>query len=105
VLVLVKYVYIITFQGYRDLTLVSRDGMSLVLINLSQLVAERFSKLLDVVRQQVLWLLREMIRNAVQGVDALCWNLLRNVAGGDVSNRNLALAEALLDVFTEYRYV
>lgn len=90
-------------KSYRDLTLVSRDGMNLVLMHLSQLVVERFVRLLDVVRQQLLWLLREMIRNAVTGVDVLCWNLLRNVAGGDVSGRNLVLAESLLDTFTEYR--
>jgi integrator complex subunit 3 len=79
--------------------------MNLVLLHLNQLVIDRFVRLLDVVRQQMLWLLREMIRNAVSGVDALCYNMLRNVAGGDVSVRNIALAEALLDIFTEYRFV
>jgi Integrator complex subunit 3 N-terminal len=46
-----------------------------------------------------------MIRNSVNGVDILCWNILRNVSGGDVSTRNLAVAEYMLDVFIEFRFL
>ena len=57
------------FQSYRDLTLVTRDGLALVLVHLSQLVLERWLRLQDIVRSQLLWLLRELIRNAVAGVE------------------------------------
>lgn len=88
---------------YRDLTLISRDGFSLILTQLSQLVLERYLRFQDVVKAQLLWLLREMIKNAVTNVDNLCWNLMRHAAGGDTSPRNLTLIESLLDVFIEYR--
>lgn len=51
-----------------------------------------------------MWLLREMIRNGVANVDTLCWNVLRHAAGGDISPKNIALIENLLDIFLENRY-
>lgn len=63
----------------------------------------RYLRFNDIVRSQLLWLLREMIKNAVTNVDNLCWHLLRHAAGGDISPRNITLIESLLDVFIEYR--
>jgi len=48
-------------------------------------------------------LFRELVRQSVVGVDILCWNLLRQIAGGDTSNRNLWLSENMLELFTENR--
>ncbi|KAF7280888.1 hypothetical protein GWI33_005436 [Rhynchophorus ferrugineus] len=90
-------------RSYRDLTLFTRDGFGNIMTNLSQLVLEKYLRFTDLVKQQLIWLLREMIKNNVIGVDNLCWNLLRHAAGGDVSPRNLSLVESLLDVFIEYR--
>lgn len=41
-------------QCYRDLTLVNRDGMNVVLIKINQILMEKFLKLQDVCRSQVL---------------------------------------------------
>lgn len=90
-------------KSYRDLTLITRDGLTLVLNHLTQLILERYLRLTDIVRTQVLWLVREMIRNAVTNVDNLCWNLMRHAAGGDISSRNIMLVEALLDIYQENR--
>lgn len=46
---------------------------------------------------------RELVRAGVNSVDILCWNLMRQIAGGDVSNRNLWLAESMLDIYSENR--
>lgn len=78
--------------------------MSSVQQSLTQITVERFLKLSDIVWRQLLWFAREMIRNSVNGVDVLCWNILRNISGGDVSTRNLAVAEYMLDVFIEFRF-
>ncbi|XP_012285254.1 integrator complex subunit 3 isoform X2 [Orussus abietinus] len=90
-------------KSYRDLTLITRDGLAIVLGHLNQLVLERYLRLHDVARSQLLWLLREMIRTSVGNVDNLCLTLLRHAAGGDISQRNLFLVDALLDIFQENR--
>lgn len=88
---------------YRDLTLITRDGLTCVLNNLSNLILERYLRFQDTTRVQLLWLIREMIRNAVTGVDSVCWNLMRYVSGGDVTQKNIHLVESLLDIYTENR--
>ncbi|XP_034952755.1 integrator complex subunit 3 [Chelonus insularis] len=90
-------------KSYRDLTLITRDGLAIVLGHLNQLVLERYLKLNDVTRTQLMWLLRELIRTSVANVDNLCLSLLRHTAGGDISARNLYLADKLLDIFQENR--
>ncbi|KAF0295626.1 Integrator complex subunit 3 [Amphibalanus amphitrite] len=67
------------------------------------LIMEKYTKLLESVKQQLIWLTREMIRNSVNGTEALCWNLMRQIVGGDVSPKNIWLAESLLDIYVENR--
>lgn len=88
---------------YRDLTLITRDGLTCVLNNLSNLILERYLKFHDTTRNQLLWLIKEMIRNAVNGVDSVCWNLMRYASGGDVTPKNIYLVESLLDIYIENR--
>ncbi|XP_022161957.1 integrator complex subunit 3 [Myzus persicae] len=88
---------------YRDLTLLSRDGLQSVISHLQQFTLEKWSRLLDPPRKQLLWLVREMVRNNIAGVDNLCWNLMRNAAGGDISTTNIALIEYLLDLYQDHR--
>ncbi|KAK0088867.1 hypothetical protein PV325_010464 [Microctonus aethiopoides] len=90
-------------KSYRDLTLITRDGLAIVLGHLNQLVLERYLRLNDIARTQLLWLLRELIRTSVANVDNLCLSLLRHAAGGDISSRNLYLVDALLDIFQDNR--
>lgn len=86
---------------YRDLTLVARDGLSSVLSNLSSLIIERYLRLHDTARSQLLWLIRELIRYAVNTVENTCWNLMRYASGGDITPKNINLIESLLDIYIE----
>ena len=88
---------------YRDLTLVARDGLQCVLAHLTHLAIEKFPKMYPGVKQQLMWLIRELIRNNVTGMDTVCWNLMRQIAGGDVSRNNLWLADVMVDIFSEHR--
>ncbi|KAM3965550.1 integrator complex subunit 3 [Aphomia sociella] len=88
---------------YRDLTLITRDGLTCVLNNLSNLILDRYLKFQDTTRNQLLWLIKEMIRNAVTGVDSVCWNLMRYASGGDITPKNIILVESLLDIYIENR--
>lgn len=88
---------------YRDLTLITRDGLTCVLNNLSNLILERYLKFTDTTRNQLLWMIKEMIRNAITGVDNVCWNLMRYASGGDITPKNIILVESLLDIYIENR--
>lgn len=92
-----------TAKTYRDLTLVNRDGLNLIINNLSILVCEKYQKLTDVARRQLLWLLREFVKNQVSNADSVMFNCLRQASGGDISIKNLTLVEGLLDIFIEFR--
>lgn len=90
-------------KTYRDVTLLTRDGLHAVTQNLSMLVADKYPKLSDMAKKQLLWLTKELIKNGVANVDSIMWCLLRQAAGGDVSQANMFLVEAILDICTEYR--
>lgn len=90
-------------KSYRDLTLVARDGMNMVVSNLTMLVAEKYNKLTEIARRQLIWLLRELVKHQVLSVENIIWNCLRQAGGGDVTAKNLFLVESLLDIFIEYR--
>lgn len=47
------YIIDFYFQHYRDLTLVSRDGLTIVLTKTNQIIFEKWLKLLDSTRAQV----------------------------------------------------
>ncbi|XP_028296665.1 integrator complex subunit 3 isoform X1 [Gouania willdenowi] len=88
---------------YRDLTLVNRDGMNVILVKVNQILMEKFLKLQDVPRTQLVWLVRELVKNGVIGADGVVMTLLKQVAGGDVSSKNMWLAESVLDILLEQK--
>lgn len=90
-------------KAYRDLTLLTRDGLGFITNNLSMLIADKYTKFTDTARRQMLWMLRELIKNQVLNVDNIVWNVLRQAGGGDVSPKNLALIDAILDILTDHR--
>ncbi|XP_070855083.1 integrator complex subunit 3 homolog isoform X3 [Drosophila suzukii] len=90
-------------KTYRDVTLVSRDGMNVIVANLTLLVAEKYTKLTEIARRQLIWVLREFVKHQVLNVENVIWNCLRQAGGGDASQRNLFLIESLLDIFMEFR--
>ncbi|XP_061905249.1 integrator complex subunit 3 isoform X2 [Entelurus aequoreus] len=88
---------------YRDLTLMNRDGMSVILVKINQILMEKFLKLQDVARKQLVWLVRELVKSSVIGADGVVMTLLKQIAGGDVSTKNLWLAESVLDILQEQK--
>ncbi|XP_066577386.1 integrator complex subunit 3 isoform X1 [Amia ocellicauda] len=90
-------------RSYRDLTLVNRDGMNVILMKINQILMEKFLKLQDVCRTQLVWLVRELVKSGVIGADGVCMTLMKQIAGGDVSAKNIWLAENVLDILVEQR--
>ncbi|MGH0186264.1 UNVERIFIED_CONTAM: hypothetical protein FKN15_020800 [Acipenser sinensis] len=66
-------------RSYRDLTLVNRDGMNIVLIKINQLLMEKFLKLQDTCRTQLVWLVKELVKSAVLGADGVCMTLMKQI--------------------------
>lgn len=87
-------------QSYRDLSLVCRDGLACAVAALNELLG-RWTRLADTSRVQFVYIIGEMIRGGIVGVDSVVWNLLRYAAGGDVSPRNILLVTSLLDIFQD----
>jgi integrator complex subunit 3 len=54
-------------------------------------------------KTQLLWLTNVMIKSSVNSIENICWNLMRQIAGGNVTQANLWLADHLLDIFIENR--
>ncbi|KAM3917911.1 LOW QUALITY PROTEIN: integrator complex subunit 3 [Leptodactylus fuscus] len=88
---------------YRDLALVSRDGMNIVLNKINQLLMEKYLKLQDTCRTQLVWLVRELVKSGVLGADGVCMTFMKQIAGGDISAKNIWLAESVLDILMEQR--
>ncbi|NWW41531.1 INT3 protein, partial [Panurus biarmicus] len=91
-------------QCYRDLALVSRDGMNIVLNKINHILMEKYLKLQDTCRTQLVWLLRELVKSGVLGADGVCMTFMKQIAGGDVTAKNIWLAENVLEILTEQRY-
>ncbi|XP_060948253.1 integrator complex subunit 3 [Limanda limanda] len=88
---------------YRDLTLVNRDGMNVILVKINQILMEKFLKLQDVPRTQLVWLVRELVKSSVIGADGVVMTLLKQIAGGDISTKNLWLAENVLEILLDQK--
>ncbi|KAG2462140.1 INT3 protein, partial [Polypterus senegalus] len=88
---------------YRDLTLINRDGMNIVLMKINQILMEKFLRLQDTCRSQMVWLVRELVKSTVIGADGVCMTLMKQIAGGDVSLKNIWLAENVLDILVDQR--
>ncbi|EDV21135.1 uncharacterized protein TRIADDRAFT_11602, partial [Trichoplax adhaerens] len=90
-------------KAYRDLTLLSRDGLTLAFTKLNQLIVEKFFKFQLRTRNQLIWLFTEFVKSSAAGADAMCFYLLRQIIGGDVGRTNIDYIEALLNIFQEHK--
>lgn len=90
-------------NAYRDLNLVSRDSMVLIVNKLLQLISEKYLRLMDGVKTQIMWLVTQFVSSSIGGADTICLALLKQAAGGDLTPSNIWLADALLNLFTQNR--
>lgn len=90
-------------RSYRDLALIVRDGMNIILNKINQLLMEKYLKLQETCRTQLVWLVRELVKGGVLGADGVCMTFMKQIAGGDVTAKNLWLAESVLDILTEQK--
>lgn len=75
------------------------DGYEFFTNTLVKIVNELYGKLVDSVRVQLIWITLEMIDVLAIGFQGLLMGLLRQVVGGDFSDKNLWLCSELIRVF------
>ena len=81
---------------------VTSHGMDIFTHEINRIIVEKFSKLSDRCKRQLLWIIKQLIKNNVPRTDELCWNLLRCITQGDLSDDNRYLTQYLLDIFTSH---
>ncbi|GMI81607.1 hypothetical protein HRI_001830000 [Hibiscus trionum] len=74
------------------------DGYNLFLSLLVGIVYELYGKLFDSVKEQLIWVTKEMIDVSAIGIDSLLVCLLRQIVGGDFSDGNLWLCFELVSL-------
>ena len=53
--------------------------------------------------QNLIWLIKELLRANVIGTDMVIWNLMRHIAGVDVAAKNIWLADTLMELLIDQR--
>lgn len=90
-------------QYYKYLSQICKDGFETCINYLQRLIVEKYPKILDPCRTQMLWISREFIVRKGKDVDNVIIGLLRQIAGGDLGNRNIWLANTLVDILDQNR--
>jgi len=88
---------------FRYLNFIVRDGFAFCMAQLHRVILEKYPKLLESSRTQLLWLIRELVALNIHDADALCVSLCRQVIGGDISQPNLWLITALLELLNQHK--
>ncbi|KAI9280424.1 protein-domain-containing protein [Sporodiniella umbellata] len=82
---------------FQTIGFVNRDNFSVVVNRLQMLIISiKFHLLKVAVREQIFWLVNELTLISVQNVDSLYLSLMRQLKGGDVSQRNVTFCDQLL---------
>ncbi len=77
----------------------SASSYATMVNHLMMITSDYYPKLLDVTRKQLLWLLKELTKAKVSQVERLLLQMLRNIQSGCLTEKNVWLAETMLDIF------
>ncbi|KAK9157326.1 hypothetical protein Scep_003900 [Stephania cephalantha] len=86
---------------FTHLCAIVTDGYKFFVNLIVKIVFELYTKLLDSVKVQLIWISRKMVDVSAEGVQNLLICLMRQIAGGDYSDWNLWLAAELLRIFQD----
>ncbi|KAH9392048.1 Integrator complex subunit 3 [Tyrophagus putrescentiae] len=92
-----------TQRYFRDMIHISRDAMSSFIVNYIYIANEKYFRLQEQVRKQMVRLLREMVISKLSQLDNVFYSMFRNTVCGDVTPSNLYLTESLLDILIEFQ--
>ncbi|XP_026379994.1 integrator complex subunit 3-like isoform X2 [Papaver somniferum] len=81
---------------FTHLNAIVTDGYTYVFYLILKLVYESYSKLLEPVKVNLIWVTSKLVEVSAIGTDNLLAGLLRQIVGGDISDGNLWLCMELL---------
>ncbi|EGG17458.1 integrator complex subunit 3 [Cavenderia fasciculata] len=81
---------------FKYITLVTKDSLTIFCAHLKRLVIEKYHKMADLPRTQVLWILNELIVSNHHDAEAICALLMRQMFGGNITTRNIQLINSVL---------
>ncbi|RZC83014.1 hypothetical protein C5167_045806 [Papaver somniferum] len=81
---------------FTHLNAIVIDGYASALNLILKLVYESYSKLLEPVKVNLIWVTSKLVEVSAVGIDNLVVGLMRQIVGGDISDGNLWLCEELL---------
>jgi integrator complex subunit 3 len=84
-----------------DSNSVSPSSYGVLVNNLLNIATENYNRLLDIPRQQLIWLLKELVKAKINQFDKLLLQMLRNIQSGSLNDKNVWLAESMLDILYE----
>lgn len=85
----------------KHLHAIITDGYAYFISMLIRIVNELYTKLVDSVKTQLIWVTREMVNVLGVGFDGLLVALLRQIVGGDFSGGNLWLCFEMVNLFRD----
>nr|XP_009861046.1 integrator complex subunit 3-like isoform X2 [Ciona intestinalis] len=85
-------------KTFQNLMMVNRDSLNCVLLHMNIIIIEKFRKLTDAARMQVLWIVNELVRTSANGSENLCIALMKQIVGGGTSAKNVWMCENVLDM-------
>jgi len=88
---------------FQYLHFIVRDNFAFCVSQLKQMLQERYVNLLDPCRSQLLWLIGKFVSLNVPDLDTLVVLQIRQVAGGDISNKNMALVQGVLTLMENHK--
>lgn len=89
----------------RDLLIATRDGLEFIINHVIELINLKFQKLAEIAKHQLLWLFKELLKSlgSNQKINMLLWAIMRQACGGDVTAKNIAWIEGVLDILIDQR--
>lgn len=78
-----------------------RDEWHCCVEQLKLIASDKFHKLHEPCKKQLMWMIQELIRARAKNVDTIFVGLLRHIAGGDYSPKNTQLAASLLKMLQD----
>ncbi|KAF2290006.1 hypothetical protein GH714_040101 [Hevea brasiliensis] len=83
----------------KHLHAIVTDGYAFFIHLMVKIVNDLYAKLVDSVKDQLIWIVKEMVGVLGVGFGGLLVSLLRQIIGGDFSDRNLWLCFELVNLF------